>query len=322
MVENNILPLSEDSQRKELVVEDWYKLEHPLVPQKGEYKLRVIEFEQEISYFKDLELIKIIHPKSLNLNVINNKIVFYKDVIKPSLITDSDGKEVKLREQNSVRGKKGDALRLKFDDFSAEHKLLVLIASLRAGYPRIKTVEQMLGGIKSFDEIKKYLYLINAPFGILVDPFPVKAAECTSCGKVSSIIVSISICQGDKVKEIEIIHPREKASVGLLDLSDYLTKSKESLEFRLEWTNTHNLEPVGLAKLATKEEMAGVKTETLKPISVKHFQESKLADKSLEEVELKPGQYLELAFPGKEKPLEKGETVSFVVKSKGYYKKV
>ena len=178
----------------------------------------------------------------------------------------------------------------------------------------------MLGGIKSFDEIKKYLYLINAPFGILVDPFPIKAAECTSCGKMASIVVSI--CQGNKVKEIEIIHPREKASVGLLDLSDYLTKSKGPLEFKLEWTNTHNLELMGLAKLAAKEEMAGVKTDTLKPISIRHFQESKLTDKRLGEVELKPGQYLELAFPGKETPLEKGETVSFVVKSKGYYKKV
>ncbi len=265
---------------------------------------------------------RIIHPSNLSPNIINNKIVFYKDVIKPSLVSDGDDREIKLGSQSFIKGKKGDVLKIRFDNFSAEHKLLVLIASLRAGYPRIKTVEQMMSGIESFDEIKRYLNLIYAPLGILADPVPIKAAECMGCSKSTSII--ISIYQDGKTKEIEVSHPREKASIDLLDLSSHLTKNKGPLSFKLEWTNTHNLEPVGLAKLATKEEVARVKTETLKPTSVKHFQKSKFIDKDLkkEEIGLRPGQYLELTFPYKETPPKKGETVSFVAKSKGYYKKI
>jgi len=39
-------------------------------------------------------------------------------------------------------------------------------------------------------------------------------------------------------------------------------------------------------------------------------------------VELKPVQHIELDFPYKKITLKSGETVSYFLKSKGYYKKV
>jgi hypothetical protein len=289
-----------------------------LRPEDGKYKLRILEFEQEHSYFHDFELLKITNPKELKVGVVNNKIVFYKDPRKPTAITNDKGKGLGdvLNGNKIFKGKTGDILKLKFKDISDQYNVLVWQASLRAGYPRVKSVEKTLKKIKNISKLEKYLKQINFLF--------LSQQAHASLNPIFAKSINFGILSSDKSKskKIGICHPRENFSTGLLDISSHLIKSQSQQEVTLEWTNTHNLKLISLAQSATPKEMKGVKIESLKLESLLHSSDAKITKKDFKKgVELIPGQYLELTFPYEKPSLDSNQTTSFVLKSKGYYKK-
>ena len=143
IMDNNILPESENVLRKDTVVKELYKLEAQPKLKKGKYLLRILEFEREHSYLHNFELVKTIHHKNTDVGVIDNKIVGFKDIVLPSSIKDKKGKnwtkKLSFQDDKTIfKGKKGDTLTVNFDDIqSLKNPHLIFRANLRADYSRV-----------------------------------------------------------------------------------------------------------------------------------------------------------------------------------------
>ena len=303
-----------------MIIEDLYKLESYLQPEDGKYKLRILEFEQEHSYFYNFELLRITNPKELMVGVINDEIVFYKDLKRPTMITDNNGRDLGdiLNGNKIFKGKTGNILKLKFKDISDQHNALVWRAGLRAGYPRVGNyVKRTFKKIKKFSKLEKYLKQINFLY----------LSQRAYASKSPKFVKSIKFCivsnDKSKAKKIGIHHPRENLSTGLIDISPHIIKNQSQQEITLEWTSAHNLKLVGLAQLVTPKKRKEVKVESLKLESLLHSNDIKITKKNFKKgIELIPGQYLELTFPCEKLSLDSNQTTSFVLKSKGYYTKI
>jgi len=321
-MENNILPESENQARKNLFVDDFYKLESSPQPQGGKYKLRILEFEQEHSYFSNFELVRAIHPKNLTSAVLDGKMVFYKEPKLPSKIINNQGKNTlkAISRGDAFKGSAEDFLSVKFENLTGKENALIWQASLRAGYPRVESIQKALKRLKTEKQIGNFLNKMSSmPWKVAGTCFVAAVGFCHSSCKVS-IIFYLHSSSGKKGKKIGMTHPREMPSTGLMKISP---KSK-TLDIGLEWTNTHKLSALGLAQLASSEEVKKTKVESIALESLSHSQKKEITKKDLIKggVELKPVQHIELDFPYKKITLKSGETVSYFLKSKGYYKKV
>jgi len=90
VIDNNLLPASEASEGVD--VEDHYRLEQTLVPQKGKHSLVIKEFEQEHSYFDQIKLIAVDHEFDVHVAVSpTGEILTYRNPYAPFLAVDGDG---------------------------------------------------------------------------------------------------------------------------------------------------------------------------------------------------------------------------------------
>ena len=93
--DNNILPQSESPQNQGVDVEDYYKLELPLVPKKGKYSILIGEFEQEHSYLDKIVLLAVDHDPDTYITVTpEGRILTYKEAVPPISVTDKNGSDV------------------------------------------------------------------------------------------------------------------------------------------------------------------------------------------------------------------------------------
>lgn len=69
VADNNILPASEDQDRSELDVEDFYRLERRPAVKQGKYSLLIREFESEHSYIDQVKLLVVDHKSDVNIAV-------------------------------------------------------------------------------------------------------------------------------------------------------------------------------------------------------------------------------------------------------------
>jgi len=324
------LPESENILRKDTVVEELYKLEITPQPKSKKYLLRVMEFEREHSYFHNFELIKVTHPKELNIGVINNKIIAFKNLILPSSIKDKKGKDwIKelstFNDKSFFQGEKDNVLNVKFDNIKdLKNCHLVFRASLRTGYASITKIGQKLE--KAPSEKKLLDSLKKVAVASLAAAVAAKMIENES---VSAILdckgsINISVIHNigkQKEKIVDIIHPREKLSLGLADISQHLKRGQKSLSLTLKWTRPHNLSFVGLADVKDLSKTSDVSQEPIELSQLKHLEDRNINKTYLKKgkVELIPGQYIELEFPLEKENVESNQKTSFVLKSKGYY---
>ncbi len=319
------MPESENILRKKTVIKELYKLEVIPKPKNKKYLFRIIEFEKEHSYFHGFEFIKIVHPKELSIGIINNKIVAFKKLILPSLIRDKKGKDWKeklsnLNNEILFGGEKKDILNIKFDNIqSLGNCYLVFRANLRSGYPRIKEIGQKLERAFSEDKLIDSLKKVTAASVAAATALKETEDAMAAIPPAKCYSINLFIRVGEDKKElVHIIHPRERLSSGLVDISQHVKKGQESLSLILEWTNSHKLSFIGLAEA---DSSTTIKQEVLKLSSLKHSEYKNINKESLKDgkVELIPGQYIDLEFPEKKERIQSGYKTSFVLKSKGYY---
>ena len=166
---------SEDMSRKDIIVEELYKLETNLSSKNKRYLLRVIEFEKERSHFYGFELIRIIHSKETNIGVVNNKTIAYKNLILPSLVLDSKKKSwteklSSLSDKTFFGGEENDVLNIKIDNLqSLKTCYLIFRANLRASYPRISKISKQLEKTSSSERgwINSFKKIVAASLGTL-----------------------------------------------------------------------------------------------------------------------------------------------------------
>jgi len=119
---------------------------------------------------------------------------------------------------------------------------------------------------------------------------------------------------------INIVHPREKFSLGLINIPQQSKGDKKSMSLKLKWTNSHNLSFLGLVDVSPLSG-SNLKQGVIKLSDLRHSENKKINKKDLENegVELTPGQFVNLEFSSKKEVLNPNQKVSFVLKSKGYY---
>ncbi|GAI18234.1 unnamed protein product, partial [marine sediment metagenome] len=263
-----------------------------------------MEFEKEHSHFHGFELIKIIHPREIGMGIENNKIITYRNLTLPSSIKNKEGEDwtkklSTLDDKTFFGGEKENVLNARFDDVqNLENCHIVFRASLRANYSRITKTAQKLENV--FVSEKKWIGSLKKIAAALMGSSV--ANEIIGVEDVFAakhICTSINIYIGNKKRGlVNIIHPRERFSLGLIDISKYIRDKKGPLSLKLEWTNSHNLSLLGLVN-ASPLTNSDAKQKTIKLSNLKHSEDKSIDKESLKDgrVELTPGQFIELEFP-------------------------
>lgn len=131
--DNNILPQSESPQNQGVDVEDYYKLELPLVPKKGKYSILIGEFEQEHSYLDKIVLLAVDHDPDTYITVTpEGRILTYKEAVPPISVTDKNGSDVlwllEKIDEEYYEGYADDYLIVNFGHINATNAKLILRA--------------------------------------------------------------------------------------------------------------------------------------------------------------------------------------------------
>jgi hypothetical protein len=106
IIDNNILPSSELTNGTD--VQDYYRLEQPLVPRNGKYSIIIGEFENEHSYLDQAKLLAVDHNSNVNITVTpDGEILTYKNPIAPTYAFDNYGND-RLSEISHIDGNIND----------------------------------------------------------------------------------------------------------------------------------------------------------------------------------------------------------------------
>jgi len=256
VLDNNVLPKSEASQGAD--VEDYYRLEQNLVPKNGKYSLVISEFEQEHSYFDQVNLLAVDHESDVHVAVTQNgEILTYKNPAAPIAAFDNNGTD-RLSQINRIDGniaepstyfygQRGDYLVLNFGVVDTGNAKLILRDDMKCQYETICCIE-----------------------------------------------VQVLDNNGEWVT-VEVLAPRAYWTTQAVNLSPYIVREQE-LAVRLFWTLPHRLDFVGLD--TTKQEdyllceanLISAAHSTLGDVKTQLLQSDNI------NAELEPSQQIQLEF--------------------------
>ena len=116
-IDNNLLGDSEASGGAD--VEDYYRLEQPLIRKDGKYALLISEFEQEHSYLDQVGLLAVDHESDVHLAVSpDGQILTYKNPYAPVSAIDNHGNSqlnlIEAVDEDYYEGQPGDCVLLDF----------------------------------------------------------------------------------------------------------------------------------------------------------------------------------------------------------------
>ncbi len=134
VTDNNLLPASETSTG--IDVEDYYRLEQPLVRRDGKYYLLLSEFEREHSYFDRVRLMAVDHDVDVNVALTpTGEILTYTNPHTPLSAADKHGKDwletINSMDSSHYQGSAGEWLLLDFGSLDTSQAVkLVLRANM------------------------------------------------------------------------------------------------------------------------------------------------------------------------------------------------
>ena len=288
-LDNTILGESEVIDRLNLPVEDYYKIQQPMVlGDDGNYQLSIVEFENEHSYLDQFELITVDHKPGTEIQLSQDGSIYtVKDPIPPSrsckpgspltsylsLVEEAD-------DDKFIEGIDGFNALVYFDDeYDLTNAKLVIKSDMKPGSGG--------GGGGSLST--------EGPDGPILIHFKNPLTG-----------------EWDTVGEI---YPRALWSTDIIDLSQYAYLGNTSLRFMFEWQGHHKLDYVGL----DLSEQENFYVQRLSPSSATHSERGLVTyDVTLPDnryVELVPGEWMNVTFPYAPTSLER----DFIFYSKGYY---
>jgi hypothetical protein len=130
VIDNNLIHMSETSEGAD--VEDFYRLEQALVPEKGKYLLLISEFEQEHSYFDQVKLIAVDHESDVDVAISpTGEILTYTCPQAPILAVDRNGNScldvLSEIDDEYYEGNDGDYVVLDFADLDVSDGAKLLL---------------------------------------------------------------------------------------------------------------------------------------------------------------------------------------------------
>ncbi len=141
--DNNVLPLSEVFDRVTLDVPDYYRLHVPLVPRDDSYSLKLLEFEDEHSFFDSVSLWVVDHDPDVRVGVDpqTGAVLTYENSEPPASAVDNYKRDVlgALRAWDGTfyEGWRGDYVELNFGKVRRDDARLVIVADF--GHIEAKT---------------------------------------------------------------------------------------------------------------------------------------------------------------------------------------
>lgn len=132
--DNNVIPLSEVYSRDTLDVVDYYRLHSPLATKDGAYSLKLVEFEDEHSFFDSVALWAVDHDVDVRIAVDpqTGEVFTYEDPESPESAVDNFGRDVlqslESWDGNSYEGWRGDYIELNFGIVPKENARMVIVA--------------------------------------------------------------------------------------------------------------------------------------------------------------------------------------------------
>lgn len=288
--ENNILPRSENLDRLDKIVTDFYCFQHTPLPENGELKLRIKEFEQECSWFNKFHLITVEHPANLQIgSTIDGKIVIFNPykLLLPKSCINSLGEECaeKISNKDWVNNPGN------YYDASPGDYLEMDFGKIKSNYLKLIVVDPKNDSFKlaQWDVICRY--------------------KCNVC---------LKIYLAGYNEQISVHHTRVEFYPEIVDLSSYLTKIKGNLRLRFDFIYRRKVAFVGID--TTPPVPMEKKVYQLKQAIHSEFGDVTdiLREDNDKFVRLYPGEEIELRFPVPETP-KPGNKLSYVLYSKGYY---
>lgn len=276
--DNNLLPASEKSNGSD--VEDYYKLESPLVPTHegtlfSSYSLQISEFEHEHDFIDQVKLTVIDHASDVNIAVTpEGEILAYRQPLAPISCTDNNGTS-RLDEVVSMNGNVSDTTTY-FDGYPGDYLVL------------------------DFGDIDAE----NAKLILRDDR------------KCMEVCIEVQIpSESGGWQTVEVLHPRDYWAVEAVNLATYVPE-EGSFIVRLLWTAPHRLDYVGLD--TTPQDDFTLHHAVL--TSATHSTEGNVLPKLLLKddnyAELLPNQQLQLTFW---LPNNQDEERTFILYAEGHY---
>ena len=145
VLDNNLLPFSEGIQGD---VEDYYKLEKLLVQENGKYSLMIGEFEQEHSFFDQVQLLAVDHDSDVKIAPSPfGEILTYKNPV-PTFAYDNEFNDITFAlnqiDGNAFEGHKNDFIILNFGRVESDNAKLVMRSDLPPGETKWSVHVQVL----------------------------------------------------------------------------------------------------------------------------------------------------------------------------------
>jgi hypothetical protein len=257
-IDNNILAASEISNGSD--VEDYYKLEHMLVPKHQTtffslYSLQIKEFENEHTYIDQTKLLAVDHESDVKIAISpSGEILTYKNPHPPVTCIDNKGNNIlnilKEIDEQSYKGLAGDYITLDFGnlDISNGAKLV-----LRTDLP----------------------------------PEPELKCPC--------IHIQVLNSTGNWM-DVATISPRVHWATDIVDLSNFLSDLEGNIKIRLYFTSAHKIDYVGLDKTSQAQIQMNYGFLLLAKHSEEGFITAKLMYNDRIYSELLPNQQITLTF--------------------------
>jgi hypothetical protein len=286
--DNTILTQSEDPYRPDLWVSDYLYLSKKPTLVGNSYLLQIREFEQEISYLDNLELILVDHPEDTKVAVSpDGEIRLYETEFVPLACVDHNGED----QLDRIMDKDG----IFYICEQAGHLILTLGVQLNGDEPPSLITET----------------------GVDLPPEHKQHTKVNSSSDPPMLKIEVQKKDGTWIR-LSHLPPRDKPEQAFCFVDPRYLDENGEVRIRISWTNYYSADQI------TYFAVSPTQPELLRslPVLASHSKNgnasSKLKCIDGEFVVLVPGEQIELNFPSRgESAL--GMKRDFVLKSTGYY---
>ena len=290
MGENTILAPVEIAQDRRSDVDDYYLIKQSMTPVDNVYKLRIAEFEQEHSFFDQVELLAVDHDFGLKAAVTGDgKIYVYNPANFFEPLSCYDEKEV------------------------SQDSLLHLDSEDRIFTPGPGSLVLNFGPVP-LDSMTQILLLpLPGPDG----PYSKFYTKVATNQNIPQISLLVEVERDGTWQDVDLVPPRMAAEEVFIDLSNFIDTDGE-LKVKLNWDER------GYSFSRFRCFQAEKFADQPKPLTLVNASHSVSGDVTQaltfddnDNIELLPDESLDLSFS--HLPVEPGKVREYVFKSNGYY---
>lgn len=274
-------------------VDDYYPLELASIDEDGYYRLKISEYERELTYLDQVELISVDYPINSQVGISNSGHVYsYTDAIEPIAAVDQYG--------NDVLSLVSSADRVFYESNMA--------GSLTLTYPNVSSKLDSRG-----------FALVVGDDGGVIKKDPGGGLE-SSISELSSLKAEIEDADGNW-HDLGVVPPRQYLSENCSFFVDEdIAHFEKTIRVRISWDNNFRTDMQRLVLDDGLELEPVWKSPTIASHSKLGRTTHRLANIDDNVITLRPGEEIELSFAATTSEVPEGFLRKYFLKSHGYYR--